>query len=96
MITSLHADFNVVFGNVYFVLKIFNVFGRRMRFSESSQNSKSKKPIFGQFEVIFSSYKIFPGWRGFFLLAHLKGSFYRKDGLSTWSQKKLFNFPQKY
>ena len=53
MSTSLHAVFNVGFGNVYFVIVIFNIQGRKMRFSESSQNSISEKSIFGQFEVIF-------------------------------------------
>ena len=53
MSTSLNAVFIVVFGNVYFVIVIFNSCGRKMQFSESSQNSMSEKSIFGQFEVIF-------------------------------------------
>ena len=53
MSTSLHAVFNVVFDNVYFAIVIFNIYGRKMRFSESSQNSISEKSIFGHFEVIF-------------------------------------------
>ena len=53
MSTSLHGVFNVVFGNVYFALFVFNINGRKMRFFESSQNSKSEKSIFGHFEVIF-------------------------------------------
>ena len=53
MSTLLHAVFNVVSGNVYFVMVIFNIHGRKMRFSESSQISMSEKSIFGQFEVIF-------------------------------------------
>ena len=51
--TLLHAVFNVVFGNVHFVLVIFNIHDRKMRFSESSQNSMSEKSIFGRFEVNF-------------------------------------------
>ena len=51
--TLLHAVFNVIFGIVYFVILIFNFCDRKMRFSESSQNSISEKSIFGQFEVIF-------------------------------------------
>ena len=43
MSTSLHAIFNVVSGNVYFVIVIFNIRGRKMRFFESSQNSMSEK-----------------------------------------------------
>ena len=53
MSTSLHAVFNVVSGIVYFVLVIFNIHGRKMRFSESSQIYMSEKSIFGHFEVIF-------------------------------------------
>ena len=53
MSRSLHAVFTVAFGNVYFVIVIFNIYGRKMRFSESSENSLSEKSIFGHFEVIF-------------------------------------------
>ena len=53
MSTSLHAVFNLVFGIVYFVLVIFNIYGQKMQLSESIQNSISEKSIFGQFEVIF-------------------------------------------
>ena len=53
MSTSLHAVYKVVFGNVYFVKVIFSIHGRKMQFSEKSQNSKSEKSISGQFEVIF-------------------------------------------
>ena len=51
MSTSLHAVFNVVSGKVYFVIVVFFFHGRKMRFSESSQNSTSEKSIPGQFEV---------------------------------------------
>ena len=53
MSTPLHALFNVVSGNIYFVIVIFNSYGRKMRFSESCQNSMSEKSTFGQFEVVF-------------------------------------------
>ena len=53
MSTSLRAVFTVVSGNVYFVIVIFNIHGRKIGFSESSQNSVFEKSIFGQFEVIF-------------------------------------------
>ena len=53
MSTTLHAVFNLVFGNVYFNIVIFNIHGRKVRFSESSQNSISEKSIFGHFEIIF-------------------------------------------
>ena len=53
MSTSLHAVFDVVSGNVDFVIVIFNIHGQKMRFSESSQNSISEKSTFGHFEAIF-------------------------------------------
>ena len=54
MRASLHAVFDVNFDNVYFVIVIFNIHGRKKkRFPESCQNSISKKLIFGHFEVTF-------------------------------------------
>ena len=53
MSTSLHASFKLIFGKVGFVLVIFNIHGRKKRFSDSSQKVISEKSIFGQFEVIF-------------------------------------------
>ena len=59
MSTSLHAVVNVVSGNVYFVIVIFNICGPKMWSSANSQNSISEKSIFGQFEVIFLNVSIF-------------------------------------
>ena len=59
----MHAAFDVVFGNVDFVIVIFKIHGRKMRFSESSQNSISEKSIFGHFEVFFLYVWNFPGAR---------------------------------
>ena len=53
MSTSIHAVFNVAFGNIYFVIVIFIGCGRKIRLSESTQNSLTEKSIFGHFEVIF-------------------------------------------
>ena len=53
MSTILHIAFNVAFGNVFFVLVISSICGRKMQLSESSQNSISEKLIFGHFEVNF-------------------------------------------
>ena len=53
MSTTLHAVFNVASCNVDFVLVISNIHGRKMRFSESSQNSMSEKSVFDHFEAIF-------------------------------------------
>ena len=49
--STLHAVFNVIFGNVDFVIVVFNIHGRKMRFSASSQ--KSEKSIFGKFGANF-------------------------------------------
>ena len=72
MSTSLHATFNVVFGNVYFVIVIFNIHGRKFQFSESSQNSLSEKSIFGHFGVIFLNVLKFPGLGWLFLVSTVK------------------------
>ena len=98
MSTSSHAVFDVVIGNVYFVIVISNIYGQKIRFSESSENFVSEKSIFGQFEVISSTYKLEPPRRGgYFLLVHSKGSFWTKKTSSlSGLKKKLFNFPQKY
>ena len=53
MRTSLHAVFPLVSGNVYFVIVIFNIHDRKMRFPESRQKSISEKSTFGHFEDIF-------------------------------------------
>ena len=75
MSTSLNADFNVVSGNVYFVIVLFNIRGRKMRFSESSQIFMSEKSIFGHFEVIFLNvYNFSRAGLVFFLLVHSKRS----------------------
>ena len=55
MSTSLHAVFDKISGNVYFVIFNFNIHGRKMRFSENSQTPMSEKSIFGQLEVIYLS-----------------------------------------
>ena len=69
MSTSLHAVSDVGFGNVYFVLVIFDSCGRKMRFSESSQKPISEKSIFGQFDVVFLNVWFFSqGGSGIFLL----------------------------
>ena len=79
MSTSLHAVFNLVFGNVYFVIVIFNICGRKMRFSESTQNSMSEKPDFWSFWGHFSQLiKFSQGGGGIFLLVHSSKSILTK------------------
>ena len=49
MSTLLHAIFNVIFGNLYFGIVIFNIHVRKVRLSASSQNSVSEKSTFDPF-----------------------------------------------
>ena len=73
MSTSLNAVFIVVSGNVFFVIVLSDIHGRKMRFSESSQNSMFEKSIFGHFEVIFLNLPFFSqGGSSYFLLARSK------------------------
>ena len=60
MITSLHASFIVIFGNVYFVIVILNIYGQKMWISVSSQNSIPEKSVFRQFEISFLNVELFP------------------------------------
>ena len=88
MSTSLHAVFNLIFDNLYFVMAIFIIHCRKVRFSESSQNSTSEKSIFGHLRSFSSTYKFFPGRGRLFHVSTIQGKFFeRKDELSTWSQK---------
>ena len=50
---SVNAYFNLISGNVHFLLVIFKIPRRKMPFSASSQKSISEKSISGHFEVIF-------------------------------------------
>ena len=59
MRTPLHAVYNVVSGNVNFVVVIFSICCLKMRVSASSQNSITEKSVFGQFEVFFLNVQIF-------------------------------------
>ena len=57
MSTSLHTVFEIISGSGYFILVSSNIQHRKMRFSAGSQNSITKKLIFGEFEVIFANAK---------------------------------------
>ena len=48
-----HHHTRLDFGIVNFVTGIFTFLGRKLRFSESSQNSLFEKSSFGDFKVIF-------------------------------------------
>ena len=79
MSTSLHAVFNVVFGNVYFIVVNFNIRGRKMRFSEISQTLISEKIDFWSFAGHFSQrIKFFQGGGGILLLVQSNKSILTK------------------
>ena len=97
MSTSLHAAFNVVSGNVYFVIVIFNICGRKKRFSESSQNSISKNRFLVTLMSLFSTYKFFPGKGWYFPVSAFQEEYFNgKMSSLAGLNKKLFDFPQKY
>ena len=78
MSTSIHVVFNVVSGNEYFVKVISEIHGRKMRFSENSQNCLSEKSIFGHFEVIFLNVFFYQDGGKYFLLVLSKRSILTK------------------
>ena len=75
MSTTLQAIFNVISANVYFVIVIFNIHCRKVRFSASSPNSITEKSIFGHLEVIFLNVYFFPGWRWLFCVSTFREKF---------------------
>ena len=94
MSTSLHAVFNVVSGNVYFVIVISNIHGQKMRFSERSQNSISEKSIFGQFEVIFL--EVFFSGRGwYFPVSTFQEEYFNEKMSSLAGLKKSYSIFRK-
>ena len=49
----VNVYFKLISGKVHFLLVIFQIPGRKMPFSASSQNSITEKSISGHFEVSF-------------------------------------------
>ena len=95
MSTSLHAISNVVFDKVYFVKVIPIIWGPKMRFPEGSPNSTSEKLIFCQFEVIFSTFKLFP-WRwGLFPVSAFQEKSFDKKMSSPAGLKKSYSIFRK-
>ena len=86
----MHVVFNVVFGNLLFVIVISNNRGRKMRFCERSQYSFSEKSIFGQFEVFFSTYKLFPWLGWFFSVSTFKEKYFDENASSPVGVKKSY------
>ena len=95
MSTSLHAVFNVVFVIVDFVIVIFIICGRKMQFSESSQNSISEKSILVNLRSFFSTYKNFPGREWLFPVIKLKEEYFYERTSSLAGLKKRYSIFRK-
>ena len=93
--TLLHAVFNAVFGNVYFVLNIFIISDLNLPFPESSQNSVSEKLTFGHFEVIFLNHYISfrAGW--LFPVSTLEEELFNEKLSSVAGLRKSCSIPRK-
>ena len=91
MSTSLLADFNVVFGNTYFVRLIFNFHRQKLRFSASSQVPINETSILGHFEVNFLIVCIIPRQRWLDTVTTFKGKFFSEES-SSCSQQEVIQF----
>ena len=80
MSTTLRAVFNLVFGNVLFVLVTVNIHGRKMRLSASSQNFSShrKNWFLVTLKSNFSTFNFFPGQEMLFLVSTFKVEYSNK------------------
>ena len=97
MSTSLHAVVYVVSGHMDFVIVFFNIRGRKMRISESSQNSISEKSIFGHFEVFFLNVWFFPRAMWLFHVGIFKDKYFNENmSYLDCLKEMLFIFSQKY
>ena len=98
MSTSLHAIINVMFGNVYFVILIFNICGQKCDFLKVVKIPYPKSRFLVTLRSFFSTYKFFPGRGWIFPVIKSKLEFFNEKMSSLAGLKKnLFNFPpQKY
>ena len=97
MSISLHAVFNVVFGNVYFVIVISQICGRKCDFLKVLKIPYPKNRFLVNLRSFSSTYKFFPGRGWYFPVSTFKSKYF--DGkMSSLAglKKKLFIFPQKY
>ena len=91
MSTSVHSVFHLIFVIWYFVLLFLNIYGRKMRFSEGSQNSISEKSIFGNFEIKFFNVQIFLGG-AVFPVSIIKNEYFLANMSSLVGLKKSYWF----
>ena len=97
MSTSLHAVFNVVFGNVYVVIVIFNIHGRKCDFLKVVKIPYLKIRFLVNLRSFFSTYKFFTGRGWYFPVSTFKQEYFNgKMSSLAGLKKKLFNFLQKY
>ena len=97
MSTWLHAVFNVVFANVYFV-KFFSIFVvEKCNFLKVVKTLCPKNRFLIILRSFFSTYDFFPGWEWFFAVSTLQYKFF-KEKMSSLAglKKKIFNFLIKY
>ena len=92
MSTPLHAVFNVVSGNVYFVIVTFNICDRKRRSSESTQNSISQNRFLVTLRSFFSTYKFFLGRGWFFPVSTFKEEYFNEKMSSLAGLKKVIQF----
>ena len=98
MSTSLHAVFNVVSGNVYFVILIFDILGvEKCDFLKVVKIPYPKIRFLVTLSPFFSTYKFFPGREWHFPVSTFQEEYFNEKMSSLAGlKKKLFNFPQKY
>ena len=93
MSTLVHAVFNVVSGNVFFVIVISNIRVEKCDFLKVVKIPYPKN----RFLVKLRTHKFFAGRERCFPVSTFKEeSFHEKMSSLTGLKKKLFNFPQKY
>ena len=76
--TSLHAFFDAVSGNVYFVIVIFNICGQKCDFLQVVKIQYPKNRFLVKLRSLLSTYKFSQGGGGYFLSAHSKKNFLTK------------------
>ena len=95
MSTSSHAIFIVVFGSVYFVVVIFNIFGEKCDFLQVVKIPYPENRLLGNLWSFFSRYKFFPEWAWLFPVSKLKKKYSDKKMSSLAGLKKRYLISRK-
>ena len=89
--TSLHAVFRLIFWAMYTLSWLFLIFVvKKMRFSESRQNSIFEKLIFGHFEVLFRNLRV---W--LFFVSKVQDEYFSEKMSSLAGLKKNYSIFRK-